>query len=65
MADKRVIGSKIREEMQRSVQLRNISMNLNLPFEKGMELKRQQDEAFRKAQFFKKLSKAINEAEND
>lgn len=64
MSNKRLIGFKAREEMQKSIKLAEIAVDLNLSFEKGKELKKKQDEAFKKAQFFKNLNRAMNEVEN-
>lgn len=63
METKKEIMKKIRMESRKSHNLSEISKNKNLSFEKGKELQKKQDEAFKKFEFFKKLSNAMNEVE--
>lgn len=60
---RKIIRDKTNQELKKSLDLRYYSSDQNISFDKAQEINKKQDEAFKKFQFFKKLSNAMNEVE--
>lgn len=61
MSIKAVIGSKAKEELKKSVELRKLAIDMNISFDKAKEIAKKQDEAFKKSRFFKNLNRAMKD----
>jgi len=51
---------KMNDLIYKSIKLREIASNKDLPIEKSMKIRKQQDEIYKKHKFLKELSKANN-----
>ena len=54
-----VIQKRMREELYKSKTLRSLTFSNNISYSKGLEIRKKQDESYKKWQFYKNLNKAM------
>lgn len=54
-----VIQKRMREELYKSRTLRELTFSDNISYDKGLEIRKKQDESYKRWQFYKNLNKAM------